>query len=417
MPHDKLVLTNSSRGKQVNCIQTIWSLFFALLPFASDDRHIESTLTKIMQESAIEVLEGREFPIEIQGFVGTLNAIDPEEKFNLKVGDFRIEGDTVLAITRAKGLFRLKGKYTKDCETVDVVATLEVDLVPIVEGKVYKRGIGFYIKPSVKNMELKVRIWELSPDSLVDGNALFTDFIYEVYVARKATVLETINAAIVEKKLDWWSGLGSNVVSLGEDNMGWMSAMIVIILLTFSGEQVIAQDSQVLRDILSRATEKALSKHQSKETAWYSEKNSTSGGVIRISKETKSWLWLDDPGKNLKIDITKLELKGDALSFGVTAKGKAKGMAWGKISNLFEADVKLSANVQIVIEGKARIENGRFTSVEISKLWGEVKDLCFNNDALNAAQDVVEECVNSYIVYKNDDLKKELKKAIEKFKE
>ncbi len=399
----------------MNCIQTIWSLFFALLPFASDDRHINSTLTKIMQESAIEVLEGREFPIEFQGFVGTLNAIDPEEKIDLKVGDFRIEGDTVLAITRAKGLFRLKGKYTKDCETVDVVATLEVDLVPIVEGKVYKRGIGFYIKPSVKNMELNVRIWEFSPDSLADGNALFTDFIYEVYVARKATVLETINAAIAEKKLDWWSGLGSKVVSLGEDS--WMIAMIVIVLLTFSGEQVIAQDSQVLRDILSRAAEKRLSNYCSEAAAWYSEKKSKSGGVVKVSKETKAWLWLDDPGKNLKVDITKLELKGNDLNFGVAAKGKAKGKAWGKIPNVVEADVRLVATVDIVIEGKAKIIKGRFTYVEISKLSGEVKDLRFNNDALNAVQDVVEECVNSYIVYQNNDLKKEIKKAIEKFKE
>jgi hypothetical protein len=193
--------------------------------------------------------------------------------------------------------------------------------------------------------------------------------------------------------------------------------MIAIVVLTLSGGHVIAQDNSVLRDFLSRAAEKGISKHRSEQTAWYSEKNSRSGGVIRISKETKTWLWLAEPEKNLKIEITKFELKGDALNFGVTAKGKAKGKAWGKISNVVEADVKLSANVEIVIEGKARVSGGRFTNVEISKLSGEVKDLRFNNNALNALQDVVEECVNSYIVYQNDDLKKDLEQAIERFKE
>jgi hypothetical protein len=199
--------------------------------------------------------------------------------------------------------------------------------------------------------------------------------------------------------------------------MGWLKSMIAAVVLTLSGGHVIAQDNSVLRDYLSRAAKNLISKHQSEETAWYSEKNSRSGGVVKVSKETKAWLWLAEPEKNLKIEITKFELKGAALSFGVNAKGKAEGKAWGKIPKVVEADVRLSANVEIVIEGKARVSGGRFTNVEISKLSGEVKDLRFNNNALNALQDVVEECVNSYIVYQNDDLKKDLEQAIERFKE
>jgi hypothetical protein len=197
--------------------------------------------------------------------------------------------------------------------------------------------------------------------------------------------------------------------------MGWLKSMIVVVILTLPGRPVIAQDNSVLRDFLSRATEKGLSKHRSQETAWYSEKNSRSGGVVKVSKETKTWLWLAEPEKNLKIEITKFELKGNALSFGVNAKGKAKGMAWGKIPNVVEADVKLSANVDIVIEGKARIDKGRFTNVEIAKLSGEVQDLRFNNDALQAVQGLAEQCANAYIEHGKENNKKEIKKAIEDF--
>ena len=102
------------------------------------------------------------------------------------------------------------------------------------------------------------------------------------------------------------------------------------------------------------------------------------------------------------------------LAFGISANGKARGKAWGKIPNLVTADVKGSAKAEIDIEGKARINDGKFTDVEITKLTGKVSDLRFSNNALKAIHGLIQDCANEYVKSKNNELKKDLKKAIER---
>jgi hypothetical protein len=186
----------------VKSLQLICAFFFALFLSVPEDSGIESTLTKIAQESAIKVLTGKEFPIEIEGFAGTIVAINPKKNFKAKVEKFSLAGDTVSATFKAKGLVRIKGKYSKDDATVDLDATLAVDLVPTVEGKIYKRGDEFFIQPSVKDMDFKIEIKEFSPDSLPGGKASITKLLNAAYVAQKATVLKAINASVVERKLE-----------------------------------------------------------------------------------------------------------------------------------------------------------------------------------------------------------------------
>jgi hypothetical protein len=209
--------------------------------------------------------------------------------------------------------------------------------------------------------------------------------------------------------------------------------VIATVVALSSGGAVSAQDNPVLRDYFGRAAKKALAKHNSEESAWYSEKSEDhkewaekTVGVGRFKKtiktivvewtqESKTWVWLDDSDKNLNINITKFELKDGTLQFGVTASGKAKGKAWGKIPNVVTADVKTSSNVEITIEGKAKISDSKFKDVEISKLTGKLSDLRFNKDALKAVQGLVQDCANEYVKFKNDDLKKDMKKTFEDF--
>jgi hypothetical protein len=201
-----------------------------------------------------------------------------------------------------------------------------------------------------------------------------------------------------------------------------------IILTTCVGAT--GEDNPAVREYLGQAAKKALAKHDSEGTAWYSEKTKKEtlwaekkvfGKTIKtkigsVTHEAKTWLWLDDPNRKLNVTVTKFEIKGDIVHFGVTASGKAKGKASGRIPKIVKADVKMSANVKITIEGTAKVTGRQFTDVEIAKLTGTLSDLRFNNDALKQVQGLVKDCANWYIRHKNDDLKKDMKKSIEGFR-
>lgn len=209
------------------------------------------------------------------------------------------------------------------------------------------------------------------------------------------------------------------------------SVFFVAIVSLSAGGAIYAQDNLVLRDYLSRAAKNSLAKYNSEKTAWYSEKSALKkewaevkvGGrvvgktiVAEWTEESKSWLWLNDPDNNIDIKITKLKLNGEFLEFSLTGSGKAKGKAWGKIPKVVTADVESSANVEVTVEGKTKVRDGKFTEVEVSVVTGKLSDLRFNNDALKSVQGLVKDCANEYVKFKNDDIKNEVRKMLENFR-
>src|SRR5579884_3805397 len=83
-----------------------------------------------------------------------------------------------------------------------------------------------------------------------------------------------------------------------------------------------AEDNPLLREVLSKAIKKELSKRNSEATGWTSEKKGQQPlnvGPIRGSIQThvKTWVWLDDPAKNLTVEVTRFTVKDDRVSFAL----------------------------------------------------------------------------------------------------
>ncbi len=192
-----------------------------------------------------------------------------------------------------------------------------------------------------------------------------------------------------------------------------------------------ADDNPILRDFLSVSAKEALSKYASEETAWHNHdlhrreewrdiRNPLTGRVVRRvliaqwREEVETWVWLDSPAEHLQVNVTRFEVTGDQVAFRVEAVGKAKGRVTGKIPKVVQGEVKASARVHLVIEGSAKIVDGRFQEVRLPVFDGHLSDLRFNSDVLQAVQGLAEQCANKAIENKRDKIKTKIIEAIER---
>jgi hypothetical protein len=197
-------------------------------------------------------------------------------------------------------------------------------------------------------------------------------------------------------------------------------AAIAVSIVVANLDWAVAADNPVLRKLIEQAIRKELSKHDSQEKAWYSEKENehvtrepiTKKVIARWSDESKSWVWLDDPKENLAIDVGRFEIKDGRVYFAVSAKSKVKFKAWGKIPNVVTADARGSARAEISVEGSAKLEAQRFSDAKVSEFKGKLSDVRFSNDVARQIEGLLKDALNLYIQYKEKNLRKDVEDAI-----
>jgi hypothetical protein len=200
-----------------------------------------------------------------------------------------------------------------------------------------------------------------------------------------------------------------------------LAAILFLVCLTVFVAPLRAEDNPLLREVLAKAIKKELSKRQSEATGWTSDKKEQQRlkvGPINGSIQThlKTWIWLDDPAKNLTVEVTRFEMKDGRVTFAANAKGKLSGKAWGKAPPVVEGDVKASADAVIRIEGTARPKDDRFIEAEVTSCKAAIRNLNFNNDVLKVLRGPIEDYFNASIRNKEAELKRHVKEAIETFR-
>jgi hypothetical protein len=185
-----------------------------------------------------------------------------------------------------------------------------------------------------------------------------------------------------------------------------------------------AEDNPILQERLEQMIIAELSKHNSQETAWYSEKTRNKqkwsegkvlGRPIRLAswtEESKSWVWLEGPKSTLSLDLKRLAIRSGRIEFAVVANAQARFKAWGRIPKLAQASVGGTVRAQIDIEGSAEIGDGHLRDGKITTLKGEVHELQFNNDLAHPFEDIAKDSLNDYVKDNNEKLRTSLEKAI-----
>lgn len=173
-------------------------------------------------------------------------------------------------------------------------------------------------------------------------------------------------------------------------------------------------DNPVLRELIGTQIKSELSSHHSEATAWHSKgEQDKKAGFLEYTIESETWVWLDKPAENLHISVTKFDLNDGNLGFTLEAKAKVRAKLWGKIPRFGKGDVTVKAKATISITGATTIADGRLKNTEITDVSGKLRDLDFNNDVLKQMRGLIESTANRYIKDSEDDLRKDLAKAID----
>jgi hypothetical protein len=190
---------------------------------------------------------------------------------------------------------------------------------------------------------------------------------------------------------------------------------------------VMGQDNPVLRSRLQQKIVEELAEHHSQETAWYSEKSVNKqkwtkgkliGRPIRLAswtEESKTWVWLEDPAR-LAVNLTRLEFRDGRVHFALTARGKARFKAWGRIPKLAKGMVGGTMDVEIDVAGSSALGTGGLTGSSVPTFTGRLHDLRFNNDLGHPFEDLVKDALNRYIENHSDKLRASMEKAIDRVK-
>ncbi|HEX3725582.1 MAG TPA: hypothetical protein VHV08_05040 [Pirellulales bacterium] len=186
------------------------------------------------------------------------------------------------------------------------------------------------------------------------------------------------------------------------------------------------QDNPILRERLGQKMIEELSKHDSQEKAWYSEKKVdrqkwTEGKIlgkpVRLAswtEESKLWIWLEGPTRSLSLDLRQLAIRDGRLEFSLSAKANARFKSTGRIPKLAQATVGGRMIVQLEITGSAAIGSGHLEQSRITLLKGEIHELQFNNDLAHPFENLIKGSLNDYVEDKNQKLRHSLEKAIDR---
>ena len=186
-----------------------------------------------------------------------------------------------------------------------------------------------------------------------------------------------------------------------------------VVLLPAVAPHALGQDNPATRAYLSRLLKAKLAEHRSKETAFRNENRDTheikktveiplvgEETVVdtQVDVETKTWIWFDDPDKDLSVDVRQFRQDGDRWEFEVAATGHVRGEAWGKIPNIGEGDIGLKADAEILVAGSFTLDDaGRIADTKISKLKGQLQHLDSNNDLVSELKGYVEKRINDWL--------------------
>jgi hypothetical protein len=204
---------------------------------------------------------------------------------------------------------------------------------------------------------------------------------------------------------------------------------LVALLLSFAslaGPLAAAQDIPLVRQLLQQQLVAEMHEHNSEESAWFNEKSKnreswTSGKVlgkkIRLAswtEQSKTWIWLENPGETLQVEITRLNVTQGRAEFAVRATAKARFKAWGRIPKLAQASVGGNILATFEIEGSTAVADGGLDGSKVTLFKGELKDLRFNNDLAHPLEDLVKDALNDYVNDKNEKMRRSVEKAIDR---
>ena len=139
------------------------------------------------------------------------------------------------------------------------------------------------------------------------------------------------------------------------------------------------------------------------------------GGKVRLAswtEKTKTWFWLEEPAKTLKVAVKRLELRDGRVEFAVAAQAAGHFKSWGRIPKLAAAEVAGSVDVAFEVEGSAAIGDGHLQDSKITAFAGKLHGLRFDDELARPMESLVEATLNDYAVDKNTKVREALEKAI-----
>jgi len=204
------------------------------------------------------------------------------------------------------------------------------------------------------------------------------------------------------------------------------AALVACLGLIVFAAPAAAQDLPIVRKIFEQMLIAEMAAHDSQQTAWYKEKSVdkkkwTSGKLlgrkIRLAswtEQSKTWFWLEAPQQTLSLQIERFAVRDARLEFAVAATAKARFRVWGRIPKLVRASASGSALVRFQIEGSTAIGGGGLQDSQVTKLAARLDDLRFNNDLAHPFEDLVKDALNDYVKDKNDKMRRDVEKAIDR---
>jgi hypothetical protein len=202
--------------------------------------------------------------------------------------------------------------------------------------------------------------------------------------------------------------------------------LLFLLLVLATAAPVVAQDNPILRQRLEQKIVEELSKHTTEETAWYNEKSKDKQSWIKNklmkirlaswTEESKTWIWLEDPAKNLTVKLNQFEIRDGRVHFSLSTIAMVRFKVFGRIPKLAKATVGGTVWMKFDINGSTTLGDGKLEGSQISLLNGELKNLQFNNDLGNPLEPVVEDALNDHVRNRNQKLRHSVERAIDKVK-
>lgn len=202
--------------------------------------------------------------------------------------------------------------------------------------------------------------------------------------------------------------------------------LVLSLLAHLASHFATAQDIPLVRAMLQQQLVAEMHEHTSEDSAWFNEKSVnrekwTSGKLLgkkmRLAswtEQSKTWLWLENPGETLEIEITRLNVVAGRAEFAVRATAKARFKAWGRIPKFAQASVGGNVLATFEIEGSTAMADGGLDGSTVTLFKGELKDLRFNNDLAHPLEDLVKDALNDYVNDKNHKMRRSVEKAIDR---
>lgn len=197
--------------------------------------------------------------------------------------------------------------------------------------------------------------------------------------------------------------------------------LVSLLASSLQAEETTSAAPEWLRTMLARILVTELSEHDSKEDAWTSEdvehKRKRIGLLVtKWSREISTWVWLEAPEQNLKVELTDLVMRGDQLGFALQARGRVKFEVEVKVSRMPRMHVRGEAHGTFRVEGTCLLRYPGLAEADVTRLDGQLDGITFGNDILDAFRGTIRNVLNRYLDRKRDDLSEKIERAINKAK-